>query len=44
MKFNICAIGITLLISSVYMSYMKKDNTNFEKFNSLLDEKQKSYQ
>lgn len=41
MKFNICAIGITLLISSVYMSYMKRDNDKFVKFNNLLDEKQK---
>jgi hypothetical protein len=41
MKFNICAIGITLLISSIYMSYMKRDNTKFSKFNSLLDDKQK---
>ncbi len=40
MKFNICAIGITLLISSIYMSYMKRDNTKFIKFNSILDDKQ----
>ena len=41
MKFNICAIGITLLISSVYMSYMKRDNDKFTKFNNLLDDEQK---
>lgn len=41
MKFNICAIGITLLISSIYMSYMKRDNDKFTKFNNLLDDEQK---
>ena len=41
MKFNICAVGITLLISSVYMSYMKRDNDKFKKLNNLLDDKQK---
>ena len=40
MQFNSCAIGITLLLSSVYMSYMKRDNTKFVKFMNLLDEKQ----
>ena len=45
MKFNICAVGITLLISSVYMSYMKRNNDKFTKFNNLLNEEQiKIYQ
>ena len=41
MKFNICAVGITLLISSIYMSYMKRDNSKFSKFNNLLNKEQK---
>ena len=28
MEIGPCLVGITLLISSVYMSYMKKDNEN----------------
>ena len=40
MQFNSCTIGITLLLSSIYMSYMKKDNDKFGKFMNLLDEKQ----
>ena len=41
MKFNICAVGITLLISSIYMSYMKRNNSKFSKFNNLLNKEQK---
>ena len=41
MKIIFCVIGITLLISSVYMSYLRQDNEIFIKFNSLLDDKQK---
>jgi len=41
MKINSCLIGITLLLSSVYMSYMKKDNQLFVNFMDLLDDKQK---
>lgn len=37
MKLNPCLIGITLLISSVYMSYMKKDNYIFKDFIDLLE-------
>ena len=45
MNITPCLIGITLLFSSIYMSYMKKDNTMFRNFMSLLNGKQqKIYQ
>lgn len=37
MKISPCLIGITLLISSIYMSYMKKDNDIFIQFMNTLD-------
>lgn len=40
MKISPCLIGITLLISSVYMSYMKKDNYIFKDFIDTLDPEQ----
>ena len=36
-----CLIGVTLLFSSIYMSYMKKDDTIFKKFMNTLDPSQK---
>lgn len=45
MKISYCLIGFTLLFSSIYMSYLKKDNDIFVNFMSLLDEdQQKIYQ
>ena len=45
MNLSPCLIGITLLLSSIYMSYMKKDDKIFSNFMSLLDGKQqKIYQ
>ena len=32
MQISPCLIGVTLLFSSIYMSYMKKDDTIFKKF------------
>mgnify|MGYP003685571103 CR=1 FL=1 len=39
-KFS-CALGISLLFSSFYMSYMKQDNEIFVDFYSLLNDEQK---
>ena len=45
MKISYCLIGFTLLFSSIYMSYLKKDSDIFVNFMSLLDEdQQKIYQ
>ena len=45
MKISYCLIGFTLLFSSIYMSYLKKDSSIFVNFMSLLDEdQQKIYQ
>ena len=41
MNISYCLIGFTLLFSSIYMSYLKKDNDIFVNFMNLLDEKQK---
>ena len=41
MKGFSCLIGFSLLLSSFYMSYMKKDNEIFIKFYSLLNSEQK---
>ena len=41
MQIGSCLVGLTLLFSSVYMSYMKKDNDKFVKFMNLLNEEQK---
>jgi len=41
MNISYCLIGFTLLFSSIYMSYLKKDNDMFIHFMSVLDEKQK---
>jgi hypothetical protein len=40
MKISPCLIGITLLISSIYMSYMKRDNDIFIEFMNTLDPEQ----
>lgn len=40
MKISPCLIGITLLISSIYMSYMKKGNDIFIEFMDTLDPEQ----
>lgn len=40
-KFS-CAFGISLLLSSFYMSYMKQDNEIFIDFYSLLNDEQKN--
>jgi len=37
-----CALGISLLFSSFYMSYMKQDNEIFIDFYSLLNDEQKN--
>jgi hypothetical protein len=37
MQISPCLIGITLLFSSIYTSYMKKDNSIFKKFMDSLD-------
>lgn len=36
-----CIVGFTLLISSIYKSIIKKDDTIFKNFMNLLDDKQK---
>tara|TARA_B100000035_G_scaffold294704_1_gene285183 strand:+ start:93 stop:533 length:441 start_codon:yes stop_codon:yes gene_type:complete len=41
MNISYCLIGFTLLFSSIYMSYLKKDNDMFVNFMNVLDEKQK---
>ena len=41
MKITPCLIGFTLLFSSIYMSYMKRDDEVFSNFMDLLDPKQK---
>jgi len=38
---NTCIIGITFLLSSIYLSILKQDNDIFFKFNRLLNDKQK---
>ena len=40
MEIGPCLVGITLLISSVYMSYMKKDNEIFINFMDTLNPEQ----
>ena len=41
MNCNTCIIGITLLLSSIYMSILKQDQDIFINFFQLLNEKQK---
>lgn len=38
---NLCVVGVTLLLSSIYMSLFKKDQGIFQDFYNLLDEDQK---
>ena len=38
---NTCIVGITFLLSSIYLSILKQDNDIFFKFNRLLNDKQK---
>ena len=35
-----CAVGITLLFASLWMSFVKRDTTMFQKFQATLDESQ----
>jgi hypothetical protein len=37
---NTCIVGITFLLSSIYLSILKQDNDIFFKFNRLLNDKQ----
>ena len=41
MNCNTCIVGITFLLSSIYLSILKQDNDIFFKFNQLLNDKQK---
>ena len=41
MNISPCLIGLTLLFSSIYMSFMKKDNKMFVNFMNMLDQEQK---
>ena len=41
MKVNYCLIGIVLLFSGFYMSFLNKDTEHFRKFHNLLDAGQK---
>ena len=41
MNCNTCLLGITLLLSSIYMSILKQDQDIFIRFFNLLDDKQK---
>jgi hypothetical protein len=41
LEFVYCMVGVTLLISSIYLSVMNKDTEIFTKFNNLLNESQK---
>ncbi len=41
MNISPCLIGLTLLFSSIYMSFMKKDNKMFVHFMEILDQEQK---
>ena len=38
---NTCIVGITLLIASVYMSFIKQDDKHFVKFYNTLNDEQK---
>ena len=41
MEINYCLIGITLLFSGIYMSFLNKDSEHFRRFYNLLDAGQK---
>jgi hypothetical protein len=41
MQINYCFIGITLLFSGIYMSFLNKDTEEFRRFYSLLNNVQK---
>jgi hypothetical protein len=41
MKVNYCFIGLVLLFSGFYMSFLNKDTEHFQRFNNLLDAGQK---
>jgi len=41
MEINYCLIGITLLFSGIYMSFLNKDSEHFRKFYNLLNAGQK---
>lgn len=42
MDFMYCMVGVTLLISSIYLSVVNKNTNIFSKFNNLLNNSQKS--
>ena len=42
MEINYCLIGITLLFSGIYMSFLNKDSEHFRRFYNLLDAGQKN--
>ena len=41
MKINYCFIGMILMFSGFYMSFLNKDTEHFQRFNNLLDAGQK---
>lgn len=41
MKINYCFIGMILMFSGFYMSFLNKDTEHFQRFNDLLDAGQK---
>lgn len=41
MKVNYCFIGMILMFSGFYMSFLNKDTEHFQRFNNLLDAGQK---
>ena len=41
MKVNYCFIGLILMFSGFYMSFLNKDTEHFQRFNNLLDAGQK---
>ena len=42
MQINYCFIGLTLMFSGIYMSFLNKDTSEFRRFYNLLDETQKN--
>ena len=45
MNISVCLIGLTLLFSSIYISFIKRDNSKFSQFMNLLnDEQRETYQ
>ena len=42
MKVNFCLVGLTLLFSSIYMTFENRDTDHFKRFYNLLDAGQKN--